>query len=59
MSRLPRDEEKFDDDEARRRFEAALRGARQAEPRPMKNIPRKRGKIVPPVSERRKHEEKP
>jgi hypothetical protein len=41
MSGSPKDEEKFDDQEARRRFEAALRGARIAEPHPMKDIPPK------------------
>jgi len=40
----PNKNDLFDDDESRRRFEAALRGARAAEPHPMKEIPRKRTK---------------
>lgn len=47
MSGLPRDENKFDDEEARRRFDAALRGARDAEPQPMKDLPRKRPRKSP------------
>jgi hypothetical protein len=40
------DEDKYSEQEAKRRFEAALRGARLAEPRPMKEIPPKRAKAV-------------
>jgi hypothetical protein len=36
------DNDQFEKEEAQRRFEAALRGARAAEPHPMKEIPRKR-----------------
>jgi hypothetical protein len=37
------DENQFSEEEAKRRFEAALRGARAAETLPMKDIPPKRG----------------
>jgi len=36
--------DQYTDEESKRRFEAALRGARAAEPHPMKDIPRKRVK---------------
>lgn len=36
--------EEYDEEEAQRRFEAALRGAANAKPKPMKDAPRKRGK---------------
>jgi hypothetical protein len=35
-------DEQYSDEEAKRRFDAALRGARAAEPKPMKDIPPKR-----------------
>jgi hypothetical protein len=37
--------DKFDETEAKRRFEAALRGAFVTAPKPMKDIPRKRSEI--------------
>lgn len=40
------DNDQFEKEEAQRRFEAALRGARAAEPHPMKEIPRKRAKSI-------------
>jgi hypothetical protein len=36
--------EQYNPEETQRRFEAMLRGARLAEPKPMKDIPRKRSK---------------
>ena len=36
-----RSDEQFDEAEAQRRFEAALRGARIAEAKPMRDMPRK------------------
>jgi hypothetical protein len=36
--------EQFSDEEAKQRFEAALRGARAVGPLPMKELPSKRGK---------------
>jgi hypothetical protein len=39
----PKDE-RYDDEEAKRRFEAALHGAREAQALPMKDIPPKRAK---------------
>jgi len=43
MSR-EKNSELFDDDEAKRRFEAALRGSREVQAHPMKDIPLKRVK---------------
>lgn len=37
--------ERYDDNETKRRFDAALMGAFATPPKPMKDIPRKRGKI--------------
>jgi hypothetical protein len=37
-------DDRFDEEQTKRRFEAALRGARLAEPKPMKEIPPKRPK---------------
>jgi hypothetical protein len=42
----PRNEQ-FSEEETKRRFEAALRGARLAETKPMKDIPPKRPKSNP------------
>ena len=41
MPRLSNNEP-YSEEETQRRFEAALRGARVAEAKPMKNVPRKR-----------------
>jgi hypothetical protein len=40
------DEDQYSEQEAKRRFEAALRGARLATPQPMKEIPSKRAKAA-------------
>jgi hypothetical protein len=41
---MPTEDEKYSAEESERRFESALRGARLAEPLPMKAIPPKRPK---------------
>jgi hypothetical protein len=44
MTGQTKDEDRFDDEETRRRFEAALRGARAAETLQMKDIAPKRAR---------------
>jgi len=48
-------DESYSEDEAKRRFEAALRGARVVGHEPMKDIPPKRSKLLaPPKTGKRK-----
>lgn len=44
MSDTKKLNERYDDAETQRRFDAALRGAFSTSPKPMKDIPRKRPK---------------
>jgi hypothetical protein len=44
--------EQYDDEETKRRFEAALRGARLAAPHPMKDVVGKGKRATPPPKNR-------
>lgn len=41
---IPTQEDSYPDDEAQRRFEAIVRGAGKAPPKPLKAVPRRRPK---------------
>lgn len=55
MRKTTQTTDSFGKNEAKRRFEAALRGARVAEPQPMKSMPPKRS--APQEKERRPKKE--
>lgn len=48
IGEMPPEDEEFDEKESRLRFEAALRGARIAGPKPMKNAKQKKAKVSIP-----------
>jgi hypothetical protein len=58
MARERNKTDQYTDEEARRRFEAALRGAREVGHEQMKDIPPKAGKKERPASKGRVHKGK-